>query len=324
MNLGSSSERQSLYERLAQWVLIEGNRLLIAAGVTAGTFALTLGLIASGTLSVNPRSPIESILGSGVVAGLFSLISVTLSINQLVSSRVFGGLDTFQQKFEGGNDLRNRIAEIAEHTSPPIDAAEFISFIGETLREQVIALRDEHDRGGEEIDEEIASYVDDLAEYAEPVREVSNEMPPEKIILTLAGPEFPRYLNRTDDLRSGRYEELTDGERERLDSIANLVSAITVFRQYFKTIALHQELAQLSRQFVFIGFPAVMVALLAPLLYKSNPAAVLVPHALPLIMSVSLTVVVTPLVLLMVYMLRIATIFMYTVSVAPFVPPAEW
>ncbi|MFC4550739.1 MULTISPECIES: hypothetical protein [Halorussus] len=324
MNFDSVVGRESRYARLAQWALIEGDRLLITAGVSAATFALTWTLIASGTLSVNPRSPIESILGSGVVAGLFSLISVTLTINQLVSSRVFGGLDTFQEKFEGGNDLRNKIAEISGHPSPPIDAAEFIAFIGETLGEQAVALRDERDRDDEEMGEEIASYVDDLVEYAQPVREVSNEMSPETVILTLAGPDFAQYLNRTDDLRSGRYEELTDAESDRLDSIAHLLSALTVFRQYFKTISLHQELARLSRQFVFIGFPAVMVALLAPLLYKSNPAAVLVPYSLPLIMSASLTVVVTPLVLLMVYMLRIATIFRYTVSVAPFVPPAEW
>ena len=324
MNLNYGSGGQSLPQRLAQWVLIGGNRLLITAGVAVGTFVLTWSLIASGTLSVNPRSPIESILGSGVVAGLFSLISVTLTINQLVSSRVFGGLDTFQEKFEGGNDLRNRVAEIADHPSPPIEAAEFISFIGETLRGQAVALRNDRDRDDRELNEAIDSYVDDMVEYAAPVREVSTEMPPEEVILTLAGPDFARYLNRTDDLRSGRYEELTDEERERLDSIASLLSAITVFRQYFKTIALHQELAQLSRQFVFIGFPAVMVALLAPLLYKSNPAATLAPYSLPLIMSVSLTVVVIPLVLLMVYMLRIATIFRYTVSVAPFSPPVEW
>lgn len=65
------------------------------------------------------------------------------------------------------------------------------------------------------------------------------------------------------------------------------------------------------------------VALFAPLLYKTNPSAALTPH-LTLVVSASLAVVVAPLVLVMVYTLRIATIFRYTVSVAPFVPPAEW
>lgn len=66
-----------------------------------------------------------------------------------------------------------------------------------------------------------------------------------------------------------------------------------------------------------------IVALLAPLLYKTNPSAVLAPH-LPLVMSASLAVVLAPLVLVLAYMLRLATVFRYTVTVAPFVPPAEW
>ena len=70
------------------------------------------------------------------------------------------------------------------------------------------------------------------------------------------------------------------------------------------------------------AFPAVMIALLVPLLYKTNPPAVLSPHV-PLIASASLAVVVAPLVLVLAYMLRIATIFKHTVTVAPFVPPAE-
>lgn len=114
-------------------MLIGGNRLFITAGIALGFFLLTWELISSGILSVGPRSPIQSILGSGVVAGLFSLISVTLSINQLISSRIFGALSSLQQKLEGGTDLRATVADIADHPSPPIATAGFISFIGETI-----------------------------------------------------------------------------------------------------------------------------------------------------------------------------------------------
>lgn len=149
-------------------------------------------------------------------------------------------------------------------------------------------------------------------------------MPAERVISLLAGPDFAHHLNRTNDLRGRQHEHLTAEERETLDTIADLLGVITVFRQYYKTIALHQELAQLSRQFIFVGFPAVVVALLVPLLYETNPAAVLTSYPLGPIISASLAIVLAPLVLLMAYLLRIATIFRYTVSVAPFVPPEEW
>lgn len=324
MDLGSGRDTNSYYDYLARWILLEGNRLLLTGGVVLGFFLLTLFLVSYGIISVGPQSPIQSILGSGVVAGLFSLISVTLAINQLISSRVFGTLDQLQDKLEGGNDLRNTVSEIADHPSPPIRIANFIAFVGETLQERAESLPNDHDFRDDAIQEQIQSYSSDLTAYAETVQQISGEMPAEKVIATLAGPDFAYHLNQTDELRSKQHENLTKEEREILDTIADLLGLITIFRQYYKTIALHQELAQLSRQFIFVGLPAVIAALLAPLLYKTNSPVALTSYPHELVIVITLAIVITPLVLLMAYMLRIATIFRYTVSVAPFVPPVEW
>lgn len=324
--MGSLSDRslESPLDRFFRWMLIEGNRLLIAAGVVVGFFAVTWWLAATGAIAVGPRSPIQSILGSGATAGLFSLISVTLGINQLISSRVFGSIDQLQAKMDGGSDLRERVSEIADHPSPPIRTAGFLSFTGETLADRATDLEGEHEHRDDAVDERLASYADGVTEYAGTIQQISSEMPAEKVVSTMAGPDFAHHLNRTDELRSGERENLTADERETLDTIADLLGTISVLRQYFKTIALHQELAQLSRQFVAVGFPAVTVAILAPLLLQTNPPTVLTSVPLAPIMSASLAIALAPLVLLMVYILRIATIFRYTVSVAPFVPPAEW
>lgn len=324
MEFDSGRKLRSHYDYVARWVLIEGNRLLITAGVVIGFFIFTWTLISYGVLSVGPRSPIQSIFGSGVVAGLFSLISVTLLINQLISSRVFGTLNTLQDKLEGGSNLRDTVSDVADHPSPPIHTAEFISFTGETLQEQVEELHGDHKYRDDTVEETINSYIDDMNEYTDVVQQVSAEMPAEKVISTLAGPDFAHHLNQTDELRSMQYETLSKDERDTLDTITDLLGAIAVLRQYYKTIALHQELAQLSRQFIFIGFPAVVVALLVPLLYKTSPPEVLISYPLAPILSVSFAIIIAPLVLLLAYILRIATIFRYTVSVAPFVPPVEW
>lgn len=211
-------------------MLIGGNRLFITAGTALGFFLLTWGLISFGILSVGPRSPIQSILGSSVVAGLFSLISVMLSINQLISSRIFGALSSLQQKLEGGTDLRATVADIADHPSPPIATAGFISFIGETIQEQALALRDEYDHRDEDLNETITSYADEMTEYAEHVQNVSEEMSAEKVILTLAGPDFAYQFNRADELRSRQRTLLTPDEHEKLDAIVTLLGTLSVFR----------------------------------------------------------------------------------------------
>lgn len=249
--MGSESEGaiKTHYENFSRWFLIEGNRLLITGGVSFGFFVFSWWLFAAEILAVGPRSPIQSILGSGVVAGLFSLISVTLAINQLISSRVFGSLDALQEKMNGGSELRDRISEIADHPSPPINVADFISFIGETLQVQARELADTHDLRKDTIEADLESYSDELQDYAERIQGVSSDMPAEKVISTLAGPDFAYFIEETDAIRSRQHEHLLAEELETLDKIATLLRAISVFRQYIKTIALHQELAQLSRQF---------------------------------------------------------------------------
>ena len=302
--------------------MLTGSRRVLAGGVTLGFFLLTWGFVSYEVISVGPRTPITSILGSGVVAGLFSLISVTLAINQLISSRIFGGLSQMENRLEGGHELRDTLSDIAGE-SPPVQTAALLSFIGETLEERAHTLRTVHRSDDAEIDEALDSYVTDIDDYAGNLQQVSNDAPTQTVIAMLAGSGFAHHYKRTDDFQENHAADLTDIEVNQLEAIAELLDTLSISRQYFKTIALQQELAELSQRFIFIAFPAVMVALLVPLLYKTNPPAVLSPHV-PLIASASLAVVVAPLVLVLAYMLRIATIFKHTVTVAPFVPPAEW
>lgn len=323
MTLDTERGVRSWYEYLTRWVLIEGDRLVLTACVVVAFFLYMWAFTSHGVLSVGPRSSIQSILGSGVVAGLFSLISVTLLINQLISSRVFSSLDTLQEKLEGGVELRDTVSAIADHPSPPVHTADFIAFTGETIQTELEALQGNHKYRDETTEETIESYISDMREYTDILQQVSADMPAEEVISTLASPEFAHQLNATDYIQSTEYKNLSRDERKSLDSIAELLGVISVARQYFKTIALHQELAQLSRQFVFVGFPAVVVALLVPLVYRTNPPEVLTSYPLAPLVSASFAIILAPLVLLLAYMLRISTIFRYTVSVAPFVPPAE-
>lgn len=318
-----SSERapRRAYLRFVRWTMLEGDRRLLAGGATLGFFVLTWGLVAGDAISVGPRTPIRSILGSGVVAGLFSLISVTLAINQLISSRIFGGVNQMETKLDAGRELRDTVGDIAGR-SPPVRTAAFVPFVGTALRERAQTLGAVHRSDGE-LGDAIDAYVDRIDDYADHLHRVSDEMPAEQVIAVLAGSRFAHHYNRGDELQRNYAVDLSEVELQQLDSIAELLGALSIVRQYFKTIALHQELAELSQRFVFVAFPAVAVALLVPLLYKTNPPAMLTPY-LPLIVSASLAVVVAPLVLVLAYMLRIATIFKYTVTVAPFVPPTEW
>ena len=168
---------RTAYVQFVRWTMLTGSRRVLAGGVTLGFFLLTWGFVSYGVISVGPRTPITSILGSGVVAGLFSLIPVTLAINQLISSRIFGGLSQMENRLEGGRELRDTISDIAGE-SPPVRTAALLSFIGETLEEQAHTLSNVHRSGDAEIDEALDSYVTDINDYAEHLQQVSNDARP--------------------------------------------------------------------------------------------------------------------------------------------------
>ncbi|WP_458188353.1 hypothetical protein [Haladaptatus sp. NG-WS-4] len=66
-----------------------------------------------------------------------------------------------------------------------------------------------------------------------------------------------------------------------------------------------------------------MTTISLTLLYKSSSGAYLDPGTLTPVVVLGFGVVVSPLAVLIAYVLRVATIAFYTVSVGPFVPPEE-
>jgi len=305
--------------RLRRWVFLEGNRLVITAVVCLGVFAVTRVLVAAGLLAVGPRSSISTLFASGVTAGVFTLITLTLTVNQLISSQAFGQPDSLRSRYEEGVEFHDSVSELNPSGRAPVRGSEFVSATGTALAAHVRSLR-EHPTAGD-----TAAAVDALAErlgdYADQVESVSSEMQPITVISTLGGSDYARLRAETAAVQAD--VDSSDGLADDLGAIAELLGHVSVGRQYYKTIALHQQLAQLSRQVIYISLPTLLVAMYVPLLYRSETVTV-AESLLPWVISGAFGVVLCPLALLLVSLLRVATVMRYTVSVAPFVPPEDW
>ena len=314
----------STFSRLLRWLFVGGNRLGITGGLLVAVFLLTWGLISMDVLTVGPRSSVKTMFGSGIVAGVFTLITVTLSINQLISTRVFGAPNTLSSKYEGEEKLRRTVESFADHEVSPVSPAEFISLIGRLLHERVKKVGASTVRDRQSSDEEMEAYISDLGQYASDIRSVSESMHPMSVIMTVEGDDYAQYVCETERLQRTRADHLSKDVTEHLDAINELLRALSVSRQYFKTMTIQQEFAQLSRLLIFVSIPAVLTAIYAPLLYQSGPDTLIAAQYLPLVLSGAIAVVLTPLVLLLVFLLRITTVMRYTVSVGRFSAPSKW
>ncbi|WP_435076665.1 hypothetical protein [Halococcus sp. AFM35] len=302
--------------KLSKWVLIDGNRLLVSALLVSMSFLITLWLTQLGLITFQPASAVSSMFSSGVVSGIFSLVTITLTVNQLVLSRVFGTVNDLTDRLDGTREFRRTVEGIAGRATSPNDPAAFLALIGETLGKRARAF-EEHD--SMETTEEIDDYLSGIHSYAERLEGVGGTEDTMEIVSTLLGPAYAQRLTETDAIRRTHDDRAT----EELDAVAELLEAVAVARQFFKTIAIQQDLAQLSRRLAYLGIPILLVAFYATTVYTTVPSATVAQPLLPVVISAAIAIVLLPLAILLSYMLRLATIARYTVSVGPFVPPEE-
>lgn len=310
-----------------RWVLVTGSRRkfsLILAGVLA---AITAVVVFGDVVYVGRDSNFATVLASGMLGALATIVTVTLSINQLILSRVFGSPAELTDRLEGNLQFRRSIEAVAGVNTSPNDPGAFLSLVAQTLKKRAASL----DRAVQQADdledsvredvESVTQHLVDYARHLESAKEIDSTV--EVLSLTF-GTDYADYI---DDIR--RIDTMTEGQvsdavADDLDSILTLLKGVATIRQFFKTLAVQQDLARLSRQLIYTGVPAILVAyFLAPVYTGPSIQPAISSSLLPWIVILATVVLFSPLLVLVAYLLRVATVTLYTVSVGSFVPPEE-
>ncbi|MFW5919205.1 MAG: hypothetical protein ACOCSF_03285 [Halanaeroarchaeum sp.] len=310
-------------ERAVHWLLLGGNRTAVSA-VLAGAFLAFFFLSTQlGVLAIGPGSAAASAFASGLIAGTVTLVTISLSINQLILSRVFAPPNELFDRLRGTRDLRSRIREHADEPAVPNDPAAFLDLAARTLTEHANRLGSAAEATGSDRSRAVEDYAEGIAAYGESIAsQVESQMAIVDLLQVILGTAYADNLAATERVRFEYGDQLPDAAETELDAIDDLLEAIAVTRQFFKTLSLQQDFARLSRVVAYSGFVALAASIAMALVYR--PDAVTVPAAsLPLLFSLSMGVVVTPLAVFIAYVFRAATIARHTVSVGPFVPPEE-
>lgn len=306
---------------LSWWVLFAGDRLVLAGCAVAGVFALTLGLVALDLIAVGPSSAMPGVFGS-MLAGLLTLITVILTINQLILSRVFGTPGELSDQLAESREFRDRFETVTGRETIPNEPGTFLSLLGEQLYDRTTTLSErltDDAAAGDGADEELA----DLVDHADTLRGIdADEMSVTEVLERLLGSRTARNITIVERLRK-QHGAPDSADRDEFDAVSHLLEGVAVTRQYYKTLALQQMLARLSRYVTYVGFVSILVATYVALIYRTNAAPAIDPQYLGLVASAAVAVTAAPLAVLLSYVLRIATISRYTLSVGPFVPPKE-
>ena len=317
----SVRERETPRERVADWVLIEGDRRVVAGCFLAGIVGVMGTLIFTGVVAVGPDSSVATVFGSGLVSGIVTLVTVSLSINQLVLSRVFGTVDTLTERLEGARDLRHSVEDLAGVPTSPNDPAAFLSMVATTLSDRASGLLETSESIDWTPPAEFTDSLRDLVEYGRSIdARLETNAEVTEVLGVVLGTEYAVNMTAVNHLRNKYGEAVPEDALTELQAIDELLESIAIVRQFYKTMAIQQDFATLSRQIVYSGLIALVSAISLTLVYRTN--SVTLPQSmLPIVVTLGIGTVVSPLTLFVAYILRAATVARQTVSVGPFIPP---
>lgn len=305
------------------WLLLSGNRSAVSAVLVATVVAFFYPLTQFGLLAIGPGSAAASAFASGLISGTVTLVTIALSINQLVLSRVFGSPNELSDQLNGTRELRRRIRDYAGESAVPNDPAEFLELVAKTLTERATRLNSAVENGDGDQLHEVREYAEGIAAYGESMSErIESQTAIVNVLEVILGTEYAQNMTATEYLRNEYGDWLDDDAEAELDAIDDLLGTVAVTRQFFKTLSLQQDFARLSRVVAYSGLVALAASISMALIYRPDSVTVPAQH-LPLVFCLGIGVIVAPLAVFIAYVFRAATIARQTVSVGPFVPPEE-
>lgn len=323
---GARSLTVGRWDRLVQWVLLDGNRMVVAGLLLAAVLGAYTALEVVGFTAVQNLGALSTAFGA-LVSGNLTLITVVLSINQLVLSRELGGVEALENRVEAVSDFRERVRRQTGEEVTPEEPAAFLALLLRSTREEASRLRRAAAAtGDEDLRAEVDEVVTRLVDHIDRVIALLDK-PSVGVFGALAATLSTNYARELTAIRriQVRHGDRLSGESaEALDAITRRIKDVDIARQYFKTMYIQEELSYFSRLLLYVGVPAefLTVATLVAV-SKSGGGLSGLPTTLPVLAPVVVTVAFTPLALLFSFVLRVATVAQNTVSPAQFTTPGD-
>ena len=304
-----------------RWFLLTGNRLSIAGGIVLASLLTVLVLLWEfGAATLQPDSPMY-FLFSSVVTGDLTLLTVVLSINQLVLSRELGTPGQLQKRIEKAIEYRETVEGVTETAVSPKTLPNFMQF----LHESIYPLIERIDKGTDELDDDqlerqVRSLSQSLREDADTVNQTLDQDSPDAftVMAAVIATNHATQLHSIAQIQAEHSEQLSDDMRDALGSVSDVLRQIDVARRYFRTVFVQRELAYLSRILLYVGVPAIIGGGIALILYNTALATPVPPLLLQGTVVAAFTIGIAPLAVLVPFILRLAWVAQQTATIAPF------
>ena len=317
-------ERTNSLRRLQEWFLVDGDRLYVAAVCSVAVFLSLLILEAVGVVSFVNDDSITRLAG-GMIAGTFSLVTLVVSINQLILSREFTAAGEARDQIDGVEQFRRDVATAASVPAAPAAPTKLLELIVATIHHRASTLEESVADCEDGVRDPIARYVAGLEKSTERLDETLEHAQFGTVTAVSAAIAFDDSWQTYagTHLRHRHADDLSEEATAAFDELLEALELFAIAQEHFKTTYLQRELTRFSQLTIYTGVPAILSAMLLGFIYAGLTGATLSIAVLPYVASALIAVVVSPLALLVAYILRTATVTRRTASTGPMLPQKD-
>jgi len=308
--------------RLRFRVLVAGDRVALVGVLFVGIVA---ALVLAGILL--PRSaalftggdPIETVFQAFIGATITG-VTLVVTLNQLVLSQEFGAVGDQQDRLDAAVDFREDVDSILDAQISPLEPSAFLRALIDTTGDYARALRE--DVADDDLRDRVQKVTEDIETNAESVSDALEgaNFGTFAVMSAALDYDYSRKLYTARRLRAEDGDTLSAAGTASLEGLIETLELYGPAREHFKTLYIQWELTGLSRVILAASIPSLVVSVAMVLFY--DPAAIAgsvagVPLSL-LVACVSVGVALIPFLVLLSYVLRIATVTQRTLSIGPF------
>ncbi|SFR51921.1 hypothetical protein [Halogeometricum limi] len=313
--------------RLKLWILLESNRL-VATGVLAGAVFVVLLLVgvvleppfATSVASGDVLDSIFTTMASGTITG----VTLVVTITQVVISQELGPFDDQRVRMSGTMDTREYVRELTGLDAAPADPSALMSSLVAAAAIEAGNVNEATSKiDDEDATEELAEFTDSLRQNADVVldRLDGAQFGTFGLLSSALDFNYGRKVFEVDRLLARHNDAIGDETREALGDLRDALVMFGPAREHIKTLYFQWALTSLSQSVAYAAVPALLVSLsmVAFVDAATFPGAFVGIDSILWVTSLALALSLLPFLLLLSYVLRIATVSKRTLAIGPFV-----
>ncbi|GAB3033682.1 hypothetical protein [Natronobiforma cellulositropha] len=324
---GDTMRERSEGSALKHWFLLNANRWLVAGALMVFVFGGLLALSALSPVSLRAlmgeKEPVHTLF-QALVTALITGVTLVVTINQLVLSQELGAVSDQRERLEGSMAFRQDVEDVIDAPVGPPEPASFLQAIVAASADRALDFRDVVEaRRDEAFRERVDDFVDNLTTHADAVCEELDDAQfgTYEVLKAALDYNYSWKIFRARRLETTHTDEFDDEVRDAYDELLESLELFGLAREHFKTLYFQWELINLSRAMMYIAVPALVVAASMILFFDTGAVSgtVLGIDTLVWTVAAATTVAVSPFLVLIAFVLRIATMAKRTLAIGPFI-----